>query len=241
MKFFILKILELFDYFHKKKIRQTIISILGKNIDTFFDVGAHRGETIKFIDGFMNVKKIFAFEPLSVNFKFLSKKTKKLSLRKETNFFLFEKALGNEEATKNIKEMRETSSSTFNEINTESKYFKRKKRVLNLGMKNNFYELKNVNVIKGATIIKNNNVKSIDLLKIDTEGYEFAVINGFEEDICRVKVLLFEHHYNLMIKKDYKFSDIHKYLISKNFVLRKKFKMPLRKTFEYIYFNQDFF
>ena len=241
MKFFILKILELFDYFHKKKIRQTIISILGKNIDTFFDVGAHRGETIKFIDGFMNVKKIFAFEPLNVNFKFLLKKTKKFSLRKETNIFLFEKALGTEEVTKNIKEMRETSSSTFNEINIKSKYFKRKKRALNLGKGNNFYELKSVNVIKGTTVVKNNNIKSIDLLKIDTEGYEFSVITGFEEDICRVKVLLFEHHYNLMIKKNYKFSDIHKYLISKNFLLKKKFKMPLRKTFEYIYFNKDFF
>ena len=108
-------------------------------------------------------------------------------------------------------------------------------------MGNNFYELKSVNVIKGTTVVKNNNIKSIDLLKIDTEGYEFSVINGFEEDICRVKVLLFEHHYNLMIKKNYKFSDINKYLISKNFLLKKKFKMPLRKTFEYIYFNKDFF
>ena len=42
-----------------------------------------------------------------------------------------------------------------------------------------------------------------------------------------------------MLKKNYTFSDINKLLIKNNFVQLKKFKMPFRKTFEYIYENRN--
>jgi len=40
-----------------------------------------------------------------------------------------------------------------------------------------------------------------------------------------------------MIEKNYKFSDIHKILKENNFNQIYKIKMPLRKSFEYIYEN----
>ena len=72
-------------------------------------------------------------------------------------------------------------------------------------------------------------------MKIDTEGYELNVIKGFGKNIKKVDLILFEHHYDLMIKKEYKFRDINRYLVGEGFQLKHKFKMPLRKTFEYIY------
>ena len=41
-----------------------------------------------------------------------------------------------------------------------------------------------------------------------------------------------------MHKKDYKFNDIHKYLVKNNFNKVFKIKMMFRKTFEYIYCNK---
>ena len=41
-----------------------------------------------------------------------------------------------------------------------------------------------------------------------------------------------------MIVKSYKFSEIHEYLKDNNFKKILKIKMPLRKTFEYIYENR---
>lgn len=38
-----------------------------------------------------------------------------------------------------------------------------------------------------------NNVESIDFLKIDTEGYELSVLKGFDETIRRVKFIQFEY------------------------------------------------
>ena len=241
MKFLILNILNIFDFFYKKAIKKEIIKIFGHKIGVFFDVGAHRGETIKFINSFITVKKIYAFEPLKQNFQKLLKNTRYLSLKNEIKLFFFEIALGEFKEKKKMKEMDESSSSTLNEINKNSKYFKRKKAVLGLGVDKEFYCEKEVNIIKASSVIKKHKIKSIDLLKIDTEGYEFSVIKGFEKSLSKVKVILFEHHYNLMIKKKYTFSDIHNYLRRNNFILKKKFKMPLRKTFEYIYCNKDYF
>ena len=72
-------------------------------------------------------------------------------------------------------------------------------------------------------------------MKIDTEGYEFEILLGLENKIQLVDVILFEHHYDNMIKKGYTFRDINKLLIKNNFNKIYKSKMPFRKTFEYIY------
>jgi len=83
------------------------------------------------------------------------------------------------------------------------------------------------------------NINKIDLLKIDTEGYEYETLLGLRNKLKNVKLILFEHHYDNMILKNYKFRDIHKILINDNFLQIFKIKMPLRKSFEYIYENKS--
>ena len=99
------------------------------------------------------------------------------------------------------------------------------------------FKEKNVDVEKGIDIVNKFDVNNIDILKIDTEGYEYNVIKGFESSIKKVGLIIFEHHYDLMIKKNYTYRDINRYLISKGFEVKYKFKMPFRKTFEYIYYK----
>ena len=84
-----------------------------------------------------------------------------------------------------------------------------------------------------------NNISKVDFLKIDTEGYEFETLLGLQEKLKNVKLILFEHHYDNMILKNYKFRDINKILIDNNFFQILKIKMPLRKSFEYIYENKS--
>ena len=69
----------LFDYFHKKKIINFIKKNLKiKNIDQFFDVGAHRGETINLFCQSFKINKIISFEASPKNFLFLKSKKKKI-------------------------------------------------------------------------------------------------------------------------------------------------------------------
>ena len=77
-------------------------------------------------------------------------------------------------------------------------------------------------------------------MKIDTEGYEFEILLGAKKNMKNINLVLFEHHYDDMIKKNYKFSDVHNLLNQNNFERIYKIKMPFRKTFEYIYKNKTY-
>ena len=233
----VLYILSIFDRLYQKKIIKELKKIFNKKIDIVFDVGAHKGEFIKLIINNFKTNKIYSFEPSKKNFTILKNKisNKKININ---YIFLNNFGLGEYNELKNFKQMLESSSSTLSEINTNSKYFKRKKFLLNFGIKSKFFEETIVNIKDGFSFIKEKKIEKIDLLKIDTEGHEFFVLKGFGENLKKIKVIFFEHHYDNMIIKNYTFSDIHNYLIQKNFKAYSKFKMPFRKSFEYIYYNK---
>ena len=231
MKSFVLTVLMFFDFFHKRKVLVALKSLLKEKKNIIFDVGAHQGESISFFEKNFNIFKIYSFEPLKNNF---------IKLKKNTSFFrdnivYLNCALGEKKEIKIIKEMIETSSSTLNDINEKSNYYKKKKFLLGLSKKEKMFQEKNVSVDKGINIMKKFGIKEIDLLKIDTEGYEFNVIKGFGKSISTINLIMFEHHYDLMINKNYTYSELNKYLKNAGFKLKYKFKMPFRKTFEYIY------
>ena len=103
--------------------------------------------------------------------------------------------------------------------------------------KEDFKETK-IKTINLESYILMNNLKKIDLLKIDTEGHEFEILKGLNDQIKNIELILFEHHYDDMLKKSYTFSDINSLLKLNNFKQVYKIKMPFRKTFEYIYENK---
>jgi FkbM family methyltransferase len=155
---------------------------------------------------------------------------------KETNIEIFNFGVGNSIESKIFYELPDSNSSTFNLIDQSSSYFKRKNKILSFFFKKKFNIKKNyVSQIKLSGFIKKKKIIKIDILKIDTEGYELEVIKGLEENIKIVNFIYFEHHYDNMIKKNYKFSEIHYFLLCNNFYRVFKIKMPLIKSFDYIY------
>jgi FkbM family methyltransferase len=72
-------------------------------------------------------------------------------------------------------------------------------------------------VVKKATdYIKENNITSIDFVKIDTEGSELNVIKGFEDSLKLVKILQFEYGGTFLDNKT-KLYDVIKYLEENGF------------------------
>ena len=102
-----------------------------------------------------------------------------------------------------------------------------------------FFEEKQINLTTLAEYLKNKDINKIDILKIDTEGYEFEILKGLKNQIKTIGLIFFEHHYDDMINKSYTFTDINNLLKKNNFEKIFKSKMPFRKTFEYIYRNKD--
>ena len=136
-----------------------------------------------------------------------------------------------------IKQTKESSSSTINDFNTNSKYFKRKLKILNISNIDQYYKKIPIKIIILDEYIKEKNLQNIDLLKIDTECFEFDVIQVLKKNYNIIKFIYFEHHYDDMIKKNYKFKDINQLLTKYGFKKIYKSKMYFRKSFEYIYEN----
>ena len=235
-----LQILNFFDYFYKRKILSFMKSLKLDNIETIFDIGAHNGETIYFFLKNFNVNQIYAFEASEHNFQKLEENVNSYKNKFFNSKINIENiALGDKIKKKRFKQFSESSSSTFSDIDINSPYFKKKFRFLNKNENNNFFYEKNLKLVPLSEYLISNNINNIDILKIDTEGFELEVLNGLKEDIKKVDLIFFEHHYDNMILKNYKYCDINNLLKKNNFQKIYKLKMPFRKTFEYIYRNKE--
>lgn len=73
-----------------------------------------------------------------------------------------------------------------------------------------------LNIKKGKDYIIDNNVENIDFLKIDTEGYELNVLEGFENYLENVKIIQFEYG-GTFLDNNTKLIDVVKYLEDKGF------------------------
>ena len=124
----VLNILNFFDYFHKKKIKNFFKDNNFLDFDLIIDVGAHKGESITFFLENFNVKKIISFEPSPINFKILKENVKKFKSKfNDSSIILENLGLGSKENVLKLKQHFESSSSTIIDIKKDSNYLKKKK------------------------------------------------------------------------------------------------------------------
>jgi len=234
-----LKILTIFisilDYPNKKKVINCLKKKITNKKNIFIDIGAHKGETIDLLNKNFQINKIYSFEPNNELFFELKKKYKYYK-----NIRLFNNGVGLKKKKMILNIMQDSSSSTINELNTESTYFSRKKKIISFfsKKKNFFKKIIEIQVVNLSNFIKKEKIYKIDLLKIDTEGYEYNILSGLDKnDFTKINYIYFEHHYDLMVNKAYNFRDINDLLKRNNFIKIFKTRMVFRKSFEYIYEN----
>ena len=228
-------LMKCFDLLNQKKIVNFFKLKFGNKIETFIDVGAHYGETICLFNNNFIINKFYAFEASPLNFSVLKKK----KFKKNTSISIHNYAIGLYNGTIPFNQARESSSSTLVSINKNSKYYIRKNKVLNFFSSQAYFKTVNIEMISLSNFLLRNSINQVDILKIDTEGYDLNVIKSLEDRISIVKYIYFEHHFHDMLIKSYSLSDLHHYLISNNFRKVFKLKMYFRKTFEYIYENRS--
>ena len=223
-------LINIIDYSNKIKVRDFFKKKFDQKLINVIDVGAHKGETIKFFLKNFNINKMYVFEPNQDLYQNLIKKFT------SQNIFIFNYGVGFQNEKKKLNISIDSSSSTINKINTNTDYYKRKKKFLTLGRKISYFvNSQKIEIINLSEFLLHEENK-IDILKIDTEGYELNILKGImEEDFKKIKFIYFEHHYDLMIDKGYKFSEINRLLKKNNFTLKYKLRMKFRKSFEYIY------
>jgi len=122
-----------------------------------FDVGANIGQTSNYLISHFPQSSIYAFEPVADTYRQLINNTV------HSNISCFNQALGSVTQKSTIYVNSNSGSSSIN-----GKFDDR------------FLHTETIDVDTGYNFCTNNKIEEIDLLKIDTEGFEIEVLKGFE-------------------------------------------------------------
>jgi FkbM family methyltransferase len=217
---------KLFRYYNKIQLEY-----FENQAPTIFDVGANKGQSIKFFAQIFDNPKIYAFEPSPKTFGFLKKFVDHMD---GTAISIFQIGIGDKEQVLNFYESILSETSTFALPDQNSEYQKRKNRVLFQNFESAFTSIP-TRVTTIDTFLNENNMESIDVLKIDVEGFELEVIRGAQQALRdgRVKIVQFERHADDMREDTY--PTIHKLLDSFGFVKSAEIKHPIGNFFEVLY------
>jgi len=174
----------------------------GYNFQTFLDVGANIGQTAKLMRQSFPKARILSFEPFEETFNVLIKNTTLLNVNCFRIGFGAKKEVLS--AFVNI-DNKNSDMNSLNIIEQDSESEKIKKVEVSIETLDEFCKI--------------NEIKSIDYLKIDTEGFELNVIRGadeylrnqeisfiecevsmnknntFHNDFCEIKTIMESHNY----------------------------------------------
>ena len=185
-----------------------------KNNNIIIDVGTNRGQSIEnFLKIYTNYE-IHCFEPLNDLYKDLTKK-----YGHNKNIYLNNCALGEKNQESKFFKYHNHANSSFNKPIDGSDWEKKKKKMLN---KEKLIEEEfEVKILKLDEYFKTNQLKFIDLLKIDTQGYEDKVLNGSNEILKnnKIKFIMVEFIMGNQYENRLNIIDYENHLIKNNFRL----------------------
>ena len=156
---------------------------------TIFDVGANSGQSVEWFKRIWPAGQIHSFEPSPTTFELLTQNAATYSDVHPTNA-----ALGKENATL---ELIENTDSSMSSLREPGKYA--------------WGELKGkteINVITLDDYCDQNAIEQIDVLKIDTQGYEHEVLQGAARMLGRHRIrlvyleLIFSEQYKNIVPAD---------------------------------------
>jgi len=210
-----------------RNLDQTIKYLIKKNNPIILDVGAHTGESIIRFRNLYRKSIIHSFEPSKKNFKILKKYE---NLETKINNF----ALGN------INEMKKFY---INKDDSTSGFYK-------------FFDNKNIldsskEIVQIKTLdeyIKSNNIESVDILKIDVQGFEAQVLKGAIQTLkSQIKIIELEIIFINYYEKKSSFSEIENIIMPLGFELYTISSPALEETssrlkwLDAIYISNKFF
>jgi FkbM family methyltransferase len=140
--------------------------LILKGDPLIFDVGANKGQTIELLRRAFRNPRIYSFEPARELAEGLRKKYSEVPVVVE------QMALGEKEEVRSFIHYENNELSSF--------------LTLNQDVENPFRETKvscreSITIDTVESYAKRNNIRKIDLLKIDTQGFDFEVLRGAED------------------------------------------------------------
>ncbi len=181
-----------------------------------FDIGANAGQSIEQYNKIFENPIIHAFEPQKNEINILKDK-----FRNNQNIIINNLAVGNKEENLEFNTYARRKASSFLKVKKNSKWLRDKIRQTRIDKEKFTIETFNTKVITLDNYVKNNRIDKIDILKIDTQGYEDQVLEGAENLIKnnRIEIIEIELIFSEIYEKSLQIYDIEKNLIPHNYKL----------------------
>jgi FkbM family methyltransferase len=177
---------------------------------TIFDVGANKGQSIERFKKIFPNATIHAFEPIEKEFSFLKK-----TYEDKKDIIINNMALGEKTYEKKLNLSKRTGVSSFNNFNLDHKWIKVRSKQYNTNVEGFLEGDQLVNVVTLDEYCLSHNINKIDILKVDTQGYEDQVLAGSVQTIKNdiIKAIELEIIFDDTYDKYLTFSDLEKYLL----------------------------
>mgnify|MGYP001422621695 CR=1 FL=1 len=226
-----------FDLIDKFIHQKRIINYLKKSlreINIFIDIGAHKGTyTDLILNNLLVINKLILIEPQKNIFEFIKNKYKN-----NKNIIIYNNAISNKEKLMKLFINKHDLTSSLTEVDKKNKYLNLKAKLFGGSINQMITKKYNVKAINLKKLAKKEKIDYVDLIKIDTEGHEFQVLQGAGDFLKKsVKYIIVEFH-NSNIFINYDAIKIEKYLKKNNFVLKKSFNFPFTTWEDRIYYNK---
>jgi 2-O-methyltransferase len=206
---------------------KTIKSLVNKVDPVIFDIGANNGSSLDEFKEWWPQSQVHCFEPQDECLPELNESANRLS--NEGKVYINHIAAGNKsnETAKFYTHDINSGVSGFNKINMKSRDSLDLNKLEKEGLEkkieygNTLNHVREVATLRLDDYISSHDtpIERINLLKIDTQGFEPEVLEGLGEKLNMVDVVLTELMFYDFYERSLSFSDIEKYLLKAHFQL----------------------
>ena len=216
------------EYLKKFDRKKILKSLVNKEKPIIFDIGANLGQSLSEFKSWWGDSEVHCFEPQEECWKNLEEiknnfsdkevfinKFAMSSVTEDAKIF-YSHEVDNTKGTSGFNKINLDSSDSIhlNDLkNSDSSVLKVK------DYKNTINHQREVQVLRADQYMENLDIKNIDLLKIDTQGHEPEVLEGFGARLADVGCVITELMFYDYYERSLSFSDLEKFLIPAGFHL----------------------
>ena len=181
---------------------EDIRKFLQKEKPTIFDIGAAKGETIVELKSIFPGSIIHSFEPSPSTFESLEEYASGIK-----NVSVWNCGIGDKVCEMDLHENSDLGMNSFKELGSAGWGVTKKNTKVKVNTIDQF--------------CTDNNIALIDLLKIDTQGFELNVLKGAEQtlNLKNISFIYLEVNYLPIYKDIPSISELYDYLTKKDFIL----------------------
>jgi len=151
------------------------------------DVGAFDGRSVKRFRKLFSNAHLHCFEPSNNNYELLSK-----AYGNDNNTSLNKAAVDDNDATAILSVNEKPDTSSLLKVDVSDPWVKRRSQEFSVKPEDFTTNIEEVKTIKLDTYVERENLNEVEILKIDTQGFETMVIKGGEKSLKDRKFVFVE-------------------------------------------------